>query len=368
MAAGIEDVAARAGVSTATVSRALRGLPKVSAATRRRVLVAARELDYVASATASSLASGRTSTVAVVSPYVSRWFFGQVIGAAVTVLRDAGFDLLLYTVDTSERRTRFFKELPLRRRVDAVMIVTLPLNDTEVASLAALGIPVCTVGLEVPGFSSVRIDDVAGARSAVNHLLALGHRRIAMIAGGRSEPAHFTTPDDRRTGYTTALTAAGIGVQSDWDVDGDYTVDGGEQAMASLLACPTLPTAVFAQSDEMAMGALRAIRKVGLHCPEDISVVGFDDHEMAALFDLTTVGQPVQQQGALAARRLLSALSGSAFPTSEEIPTHMIVRGTTCPPSGVESVASRGRMPVNSRRPPVTASAGRPRKNTKETA
>jgi len=365
MPAGIEDVAARAGVSTATVSRALRGLPNVSAATRRRVLVAARDLDYVASANASSLASGRTSTVAVVSPYLARWFFGQVIGAAVTVLRDAGFDLLLYNVDTSERRTRFFRELPLRRRVDAVMIVTLPLTDTEVASLAGLGIPVCTVGLSVPGFSSVRIDDVAGARKAVNHLLALGHRRVAMIGGGRSALAHFTTPDDRRTGYATALKAAGIRREVDLDIEGDYTVDGGERAMASLLACPTLPTAIFAQSDEMAMGALRAIRKVGLRCPEDISVVGFDDHELAALFDLTTVAQPVQKQGALAARRLLAALGGAAHPTAEELPTRLVVRGTTGPPKCQEGVAIRGRAPVNNRRRPVSASPGRGKK-TKE--
>jgi DNA-binding LacI/PurR family transcriptional regulator len=189
-----------------------------------------------------------------------------------------------------------------------------------------------------------------------------------MIAGGRSEPTHFTTPEDRRTGYATALTEAGIGVDRDYDVDGDYTVDGGERAMASLLACPNLPTAVFAQSDEMAMGALRAIRKVGLRCPEDVSVVGFDDHEMAALFDLTTVAQPVHEQGALAARQLLAALSGAAPPTSEEIPTHLVIRGTTCPPKRPDGAATRTRVRVNSHRPPATTSPGRPRKNAKETA
>jgi LacI family transcriptional regulator, repressor for deo operon, udp, cdd, tsx, nupC, and nupG len=366
MSASIEDVAARAGVSTATVSRALRGLPKVSAATRQRVVAAARDLDYVVSASASSLASGRTSTVAVVSPYISRWFFGQVISGAETVLRDAGFDLLLYTVGTSERRARFFSELPLRGRVDAVMVLAIPLDDAEVASLAALGMPVSTVGLAVPGFSSVRIDDVAGAMSAVNHLLALGHRRIAMIAGG-SGTAHFTAPHHRRIGYSTALAAAGVDADADCDVDGDYTVDGGERAMASLLACPKLPTAIFAQSDEMAMGALRAIRKVGLRCPEDISMVGFDDHEMAALFDLTTVVQPVQEQGARAARQLLAALNCAGLPTSEEVPTRLVVRGTTCPPKRPDNGATRRRVPVKSRRPPVSPSSGRPRKNTKET-
>src|SRR5664279_4142392 len=119
MPAGIEDVAARAGVSTATVSRAIRGLPNVAAATRQRVLAAARDLDYVASANASGLASGRTSTVGVVSPYICRWFFGQVISGAETVLRDAGLDMVLYTVESAERRVRFFSKLP-RRRVDAV--------------------------------------------------------------------------------------------------------------------------------------------------------------------------------------------------------------------------------------------------------
>jgi LacI family repressor for deo operon, udp, cdd, tsx, nupC, and nupG len=359
MSAGIEDVAARAGVSTATVSRALRGLPNVSAATRQRVLAAARDLDYVVSASASSLASGRTSTVAVVSPYIARWFFGQVIGGAATVLRDAGFDLLLYTVGSSERRARFFSELPLRGRVDAVMVVTIPLEDAEAASLEALRMPVSTVGLAVPGFSSVRIDDVAGAASAVNHLLALGHRRIAMIAG-EAGPARFTAPRDRRTGYITALCDAGVGADAHCEVDGNYTVDGGERAMASLLALSDLPTAVFVQSDEMAMGAMRAIREVGLRCPEDISVVGFDDHEMAALFDLTTVAQPVREQGAIAARQLLTMLSGGS-PISEEVPTHLVVRRSTCPPK------NRRRVPVNkNRRPPVSTLPGRTRTSTKE--
>jgi LacI family transcriptional regulator, repressor for deo operon, udp, cdd, tsx, nupC, and nupG len=364
MPADIEDVAARAGVSTATVSRALRGLPKVSAVTRQRVLAAAHDLDYVVSVSASRLASGKTSTVAVVSPFVSRWFFGQVISGAELVLRDAGFDLLLYTVGTSERRARFFAELPLRGRVDAVMVLAIALDDAEVAALAALRMPVTTIGFAVPGFSSVRIDDVAGAMRAVNHLLALGHRRIAMIAGG-SGPAQFTAPRDRRIGYASALAAAGVAVEC--DVDGEYTVEGGERAMASLLAGPDLPTGVFAQSDEMAMGALRAIRKVGLRCPEDISVVGFDDHEMAALFDLTTIVQPVCEQGVRAARQLLASLNGRGNPTSEEVPTYLVIRGTTCPPKRSHIVGTRGRVADRSRPPLVSTIPGRRRTSTKET-
>jgi LacI family transcriptional regulator, repressor for deo operon, udp, cdd, tsx, nupC, and nupG len=366
MSAGIEDVAARAGVSTATVSRALRGLPNVSAPTRQRVLAAARDLDYVASANASGLASGRTSTVGVVSPYICRWFFGQVISGAETVLRDAGFDVVLYSVGGDERRARFFSELP-RRRVDAVMVLTIPLNDAEVAALAGLGIPVTTVGCSAAGFPSVRIDDVAGAMTAVNHLLALGHRRIAMIAGGGIEPAHFTTPEDRRTGYVKALSQFGLDLVPAWDVDGGYTAEGGEHAMAQILAQPLLPTAVFAQSDEMAMGALRAIRKVGLRCPEDISVVGFDDHEMAAFFDLTTVAQPVAEQGALAANQLIGALRTGDPPTSEQVNTKLIVRRTTGPPKQTGSVAKRRSTSVNDRRGVPSSVRRGTAKKTKET-
>ena len=356
MRSGIEDVAARAGVSTATVSRALRDLPNVSPATRQRVVTAARELDYVVSASASSLASGRTSTVGVITPYISRWFFGQVISGAETVLRRAGFDLLLYGIDTAHRRSQFFSELPLRRRVDAVLVLTLALDRAEVASLAGLGVPISTVGLAVPDFPSVRIDDEAGARAAVNHLLGLGHRRIAMIGTGRSTASHFTVPDHRRRGYLAALGAARIPVDDDYQVDGDYTVEGGERAMATLLTCPRLPTAVFAQSDEMAMGALRSIHKVGLRCPEDMSVVGFDDHEMAVLFDLTTVSQPVHEQGALAAGHLLAAVNGEPPPIwSQQVPTQLVVRGTTGPPPAETD------GPVSGRRPPPARTAGRGR-------
>lgn len=274
MPSGIEDVAARAGVSTATVSRALRGLPNVAEPTRERVLAAARELDYVISPTASRLATGRTRAVGVVTPYIDRWFFGQVVSGVESALRAAGMDLLLYVLPDETVRHRFFEDLPLRRRVDGVLVLTLPLVRAEVDALRALDVPVAFVGASVPGCSSVRIDDVAGARLAVQHLVNLGHRRIGMIGGGYEPSAHFTTPDDRRDGYRAALREAGLAVDPALEIEGGYTVGGGEQAMAELLALPEPPTAVFAQSDEMAMGALRALRRAGLECPGDVSVVG----------------------------------------------------------------------------------------------
>jgi DNA-binding LacI/PurR family transcriptional regulator len=332
VAASIEDVAVRAGVSTATVSRALRGLPNVSPETRRRVLAAAHALDYVASPSASSLASGRMSTVGVITPYLGRWFFGTVIGGAEAELRVAGHDLLLYTIGGEGHRYRFFDQLPLRRRVDAVLVLTLPMEGDEVEAVRSLGMPVSIVGARVEGFSSVRIDDVAGAELGVRHLVALGHRRIGLISGGRTESNRFTAPTDRSAGYRRVLVEAGLSVDPALDVDGEFTVAGGERAMAELLGRPEPPTAVFAQSDEMAFGALRAVRRAGLSCPGDVSLCGFDDHEMADLFDLTTVAQPVQEQGVLAARQVLAALSGGEYPQASVLPTSLVVRGTTAPP------------------------------------
>jgi LacI family repressor for deo operon, udp, cdd, tsx, nupC, and nupG len=333
MTVSIEDVAARAGVSTATVSRALRGLPNVSDLTRERVRDAARALDYVVSPSASSLATGRTSTVGVVVPYVGRWFFGQVIAGAESALRQAGFDLLLYTVGLDDSRRRFFEELPVRRRVDALLVLSLPLTDSEVASIAGLRLPTALVGATVPGFSSVRIDDVGGATKAVNHLINLGHQRIAVIHGAGIEPAQFTAPEDRRRGYQSALASAGLEADPSLEVDGGFTLAGGERAMSSLLSAKQPPTAVFAMSDEMAFGALRAIRRAGLRCPEDVSVVGFDDHEMAEMLDLTTVAQPVMEQGVLAVGHIMAELRGEAAPSDELVMTHVVIRGTTAPPS-----------------------------------
>ncbi len=334
MAASISDVARLAGVSIATVSRSLRGLPNVSTGTRERVQRAAAELSYTASPTASSLASGRTRTVGVVVPYVTRWFFSQVVAGTEAVLRDNGFDLLLYNLGGEAGRLRFFDRLPLRRRVDAVIVIALPLQGEEIAQLRGLDVPVALVGSTVPGFAGVRIDDVEGATKAVRHLLALGHERVALISARADERMHFTAPVDRRVGYQAALTAAGLPVDPALDVTGHWGLTEGAQAMADLLALPDPPTGVFAESDEMALGALRTARRCGLRVPRDVSVVGFDDHEMSDLLDLTTVAQPVREQGVLAATLLLDAIDrrDDDDPPQMTLPTRLVVRASTGPP------------------------------------
>ena len=332
MSASIEDVAALAGVSIATVSRSLRGLPDVAPRTRERVLEAARTLDYVASPFAARLASGRTATIGAIVPFVNRWFFGEVIAGAEGILRAADYDLLLYNLDDAVGRERFFARMPVRKRVDGVLVISMMLSDDEIAALRALKVPLALVGNSAPGAHCLRIDDTAGARGAVNHLIELGHRRIGLIGGRLDDPMRFSAVVDRQEGYLQALAAAGIPRDPAIEAIGYFTFDGGEHAMASLLALEDRPTAVFVESDEMAYGALRVIRRAGLRVPEDIAVIGFDDHVTAELLDLSTVRQPVQEQGAKAARALLDALADPSSPPREQVlPTTLIVRNSTDP-------------------------------------
>ena len=327
----ITEVARLAGVSPSSVSRSLRGVGGVSSATTDRIREAAEHLGYSVSPAAYRLATGRTGTVAVVMPYLTRWFFSELLGGAERVIRQAGLDLLLYNLGDTEMRQRYFSSGLLRKRVDAVLLVTLALTEPEVGSLRALDVPVCTVGSYVEGFSSLNIDDVGSAAVAVRHLTNLGHRRIAIISGDPNEPENFTVPPQRRAGYHAALEAAGIAVDPDLEAHGPFTVEGGEEATVQLLGRRKLPTAIFAECDEMAFGALRALRRVGLRVPADVSVVGFDDHPMAEYFNLTTIAQRVHDQGRQIAQHLVeAAVRPGEVPVAQlGAPTCLVVRGTT---------------------------------------
>jgi LacI family transcriptional regulator, repressor for deo operon, udp, cdd, tsx, nupC, and nupG len=336
MTASIEDVARRAGVSIATVSRSLRGLPDVAESTRSRVLEAARELNYVASPFAAGLASGRTATVGVVVPFVNRWFFAEVLGAVESVLNEGGFGLLLYNLSDPAGRERFFATMPVRKRVDALLIASLVLSDEEAETVLALECPIGSLGVDGPGFHSTRIDDNEGARMAVRHLIEMGHTRIGLIAGDINDPMRFTPPQNRRAGFVEALKKAGIEFDPALEQLGYFTMDGGESATEALLRGPNRPTAIFAESDEMAYGAIRAIRRAHLRIPEDIAIIGFDDHASAALLDLSTIRQPVVEQAAHLTRRVLASLGAAVNePEVEILPTQLIVRGSTDPSRSV---------------------------------
>ncbi|WP_027343464.1 LacI family DNA-binding transcriptional regulator [Hamadaea tsunoensis] len=335
--AKIDDVARLAGVSTATVSRALRGLPMVSEETRQRVAAAATTLGYVASPNASRLAGGRTGNVGLVVPRITRWFFATVVEAAEETLHHAGWDLLLYNLGGREQARRdLFSGYALHKRVDAVMLVATPLTPDDCDAVVRLGVPGVTVssGTPVAGWPSIRIDDVGAARTAMRHLLDLGHRRIAHISGDPSSELAFTTHLDRRRGYEQALQRAGLPVDPTLVIDADFTVLGGEAATVELLRQDDPPTAIFAACDEMAFGAIRALRAEGLRVPDDVSVIGIDDHDLAAALGLSTVAQPAAEQGNRAALTLVAQLLAGPQELSraEILQTRLVVRESTAPP------------------------------------
>lgn len=332
MIARLEDVAREAGVSTATVSRALRGLPNVSAETRQAVGRVATRLGYVASRTASNLASGRTLTVAVISPFMERWFFSQVIAAVERELRRSGYDALLIGLRQPDAGPREpFEPETLRGRADAIVVLTVPLTGAELDGVRRLGLPTVYVGASIGGAMCVRIDDMAAARSATEHLLQLGHTRIAHVGGDPRQQLNFSAPADRRAGWMTALRQAGVEPNPRYDVPGSFTAAGGLAAGLRLLGLPSPPTAVFAASDEMAFGVLAAARRLDIRVPEELSVIGVDGHELAEFLDLTTVVQPVARQGALAAELVLAAVQGDSARLPEHLvmPVELRVAGTT---------------------------------------
>lgn len=322
--AGIDEVARRAGVSTATVSRALRGVPGVAPGTSAAVRAVADELGYVPSWSASTLASGRTSTVAVLTPSVDRWYFARILGAVEDVLRREGYDALLVALD-QQRADAGFAPAGLRGRADAVVVLSLPLPAAGLSGLQSVGLPLVFIGASVPDFASVRVDDVAVGRLATEHLLDHGHTAVAYVGGGPVGDAPFHTAVDRRAGWMAALRARGVEPQASYDVPGRFTATGGAAAARRLLALPEPPTAVVAASDEMALGVLAAAREVGVAVPGDLSLVGVDGHEVARAFGLTSVEQPVERMGGLAAQMVLAELAGRSAHRGEHVllPVHL---------------------------------------------
>lgn len=333
----IRDVAQAAGVSTATVSRALRGLANVDEQTRTRVERAAAELDYVISPSASRLASGRTGSVAVITPYIARWFFSTVLSGVESTLQGAGMDLLLMTVSNPDAQHRLPPAPRLRRRVDGALVIAIPPDDPQLSDVLKLDMPTSLIGVTVGDVPSVTIDDVHAARMATQHLINLGHTRIGLIAGSAAR-SHFTAEFDRHRGFVDAMNEAKLPIQSDFEALGYFTSAGGEQAMTELLAQRERPTAVFCMSDEMAFGAMRALRSHGLQPGRDISLIGVDGHDMSELLELTTVEQPVHDMGRIAAEALLVQLNSDTQTRAQSIvlPTRLVVRASTAPFGGGE--------------------------------
>src|SRR3712207_6127275 len=328
----IARVAQEAGVGVGTVSRVINGSASVSEATRRRVLDVVAELGYEPNATARALSTGRTRSIGVIAPFFTRPSVIERLRGVASLLADSGCQLVLFDVERPEQRTGVFRSLV--GRVDGLLSISLAPPKAELRRLEAAGIPVVLVDHSHDSVPSVIVDDVEGGRLATSHLLELGHRRIA-FAGDTVDGVHGASASSRRcVGYQRALVDAGVPVRPDLVRLRPHGRDSAEIAR-DLLALAAPPTAVFAASDLQALGMIEAFQALGAQVPDDLSVIGFDDVEVARYAGLTTVAQPLEDSGTRGAELLLSALEGEdVFQARQHLSLELVVRGTTAPPRG----------------------------------
>jgi DNA-binding LacI/PurR family transcriptional regulator len=273
--------------------------------------------------------------VGVLLPHVGRWWFGEVLAGLEAVFRPADCELILFPVVDEASRAHFFDRLPDSAHLDALVVVAMPLTSAEAARAKAAVAVLGTLGTKLPTVTSVRIDERRGVGLAMEHLSTLGHRRIALISGDPHEPWHFTAARQRRDAYRQFLQRRGLAADPALDVPGYWTVRGGAAAVRRLFALAEPPTAVFALSDEMAIGASHALTRMGMRVPQDVSVCGFDDHPDAETFGLTTVRQPAYDCGARLAAEVVARLR-QRQPASQ--------------PSAVPAPGAADRGPARSRR------------------
>jgi len=324
-------VAARAGASTSLVSLVMRGEPGASDQTRRRILDVAEQLGYHPDSRARLLRSGRSRLLGVVFG-IQHAFHGDLVTDLYTAAGKAGYELALSAVTPARAEREAIAGL-LQDRCEALILLGPQSPAAELARLAAR-LPVIVLARTVrnPAVDVVRTADADGIRQAVGHLAGLGHRRIAHIDGGRAPGAA-----ERRRGYRDALHRHGLDAE-ERIVTGGLTEQDGAEAARGLLAGP--PTAVTVFNDRCATGALDVFRRAGLTVPGDISVVGYDDSRLARLahVDLTTIAQDTTAMSTLAVDRAIDRIAGVGVPRREVvIPPHLVVRGTTAPPSGAPS-------------------------------
>jgi LacI family repressor for deo operon, udp, cdd, tsx, nupC, and nupG len=329
----IKDIAEKLGVSAATVSRALAGTGLVAEPTLSRIRDAARALNYRPNVSARNLRTRRSMAVLLVVRDVGNPFYLDILKGVEATARAAGYSVLMgNTENDPDRETEYFDMLR-DGHADGMILMTgkLPSKPSYLDDFPSnLPVVIALEVIENTSFPHVQIDNVAAAREAVRHLIGLGHRRIAHISGPLPEIMSLR----RRDGYRAAMTEAGLTIPAGYEPRGDYLLHTGQDACRALFALPEPPTAIFVANDEMAFGAIHALRRLGRDVPGDVSVVGFDDLYLSEAFypPLTTVNQPRADIGREAMTMLLGMLSGEGAPlTPLVMPTTLRIRGTTAP-------------------------------------
>jgi DNA-binding LacI/PurR family transcriptional regulator len=332
----IRDVARKAGVSVATASRALNGKDVVNAQTRDRVLAVMEELGFAPSQAARRLSLGRTLTIGVVVSFLTRPQAAERIRGVDAVLGDSEFDLVIYNVESVQKRDHYLSTLAQSQRTDGLLVMSLPPLPEATAGLDRAPVPVVFIDVHTPsvtGMPRVIGDDVAGGALAARHLLTLGHRSIGFIGDAVSSPFGFTSSTDREAGFTGELASAGLVVPPHLIGHGAHGRYEARALARQLLTEPDRPTAIFAASDTQALGVVAAAGELGLRVPDDVSVIGYDDIEAADYVGLSTVRQQLFESGRRGAEILLDEIEHRADqPPIVQLPPELVVRATTAPP------------------------------------
>lgn len=311
--ATIHDVARIAGVGIGTVSRVINNNPNVKPGTRERVLAAVNQLNYKPDPIARIMISRRTNAIGVIAPFFTRPFFMEVLQGVEAATARYGKELILYNVRTDEQRDHCFSELPMHRKVDGVLVLSLAPKDSFVQNFHRVGLPVVLVDAYSPRLTSLVVDNVEGAYQAIMHLIHLGHQRIGFI-NGIIEGNSFNQATDRLQGVTKALKEEGMPDNPELIITTEWNRRGGREAALQMLAREQRPTAIFVASDVQAIGVMEAAKILNIQIPDELSVIGYDGIELSELLGLSTMQQPMQRMGELGIEKLIAQLDS---PTQE---------------------------------------------------
>jgi len=330
----IRDVAKRAGVGVGTVSRVLNDSDAVRESTRSRVQAAIEDLDFSPSPLARRLSSGKAMAIGVIVPFFTNASVVRRLQGIVSVLASSEYDLVLFDVENTENNDVLLTNIVQRKLVDGMLILSLRPMDSDMERFLQAGVPAVIVDARHPELTSIFVDNVQGGKQATQHLINLGHEKIGYISDYPNNPFNFSPVHDRLQGYIFAIEEAGIPYNHEYYRVGGLDSQEARQQAHDLLNLPDPPTAIFAYSDTQAVGVLEAARDLGLHVPTDLSVIGYDDIEVAQYLQLTTIRQRLFDSGVKGAQLLLDVMDDSIHePIELVLPTELIIRGSTAVPS-----------------------------------
>ena len=334
MPATIRDVAKKANVGVGTVSRVINDSPAVREETRLKVQAAIDELDYIPNPIARRLSTGQTLTIGVILPYLTMPSYIERLRGVQNTLADSEYDLVLFAIENPTQRDAYFQNLSLKSKVDGVLLISLPPNDEQAHHLASSNIPTVLVDAFHPELCCIYPDDIQGGRIATQHLIDLGHHRIAYLSDYLRTPFH-PSMRLRYQGYRETLDEAGIAYNPDYQIEGERGRINARVMARKLLSLDTPPTAVFAASDSHAIGTMEAAAEMGCRVPEDLSVIGYDDIRDAEYVNLTTIDQHLEQSGGEGAKMLLELLANPRHHDRLEqtLAVDLVIRDTTAPPN-----------------------------------